>query len=71
MVAALWFPDGRVPLRRVQIVQLAGDAAFSKQEREMKVLVILALLFIWLAISTWIGRRLGTFLDEGEDDGKI
>ena len=68
MVATLWFPDGRVPLRRVQIVQLAGDAAFSKQEREMKVLVILALLFLWLAISTWLGCRIGAFLDDGEDD---
>ena len=68
MVATLWFPDGRVPLRRVQIVQLAGDAAFSKQEREMKVLVILALLFLWLEISTWLGCRIGAFLDEGDED---
>ena len=34
----------------------------------MKILIVLALLFIWLAISTWLGRRFGTFLDDGEDD---
>ena len=36
----------------------------------MKVLVILALLFIWLAISTWLGCKIGAFLDDGGDDGK-
>ena len=34
----------------------------------MKILIVLALLFLWLAISTWLGCRFGTFLDDGEDD---
>ena len=31
----------------------------------MKILIVLALLFIWLAISTWLGCRIGAFLDDG------
>ena len=37
----------------------------------MKILIVLALLFLWLAISTWLGCRIGAFLDDGENQMNI